>query len=322
MTRHPIQDLIHAADQFVHEKNVKGLLDAGGELERHGAIAEAAKFLSIAGRIKQPSAFAEWDGSSLEGKSILIVQRIRHIAAPIRMARLIGAASLMAGRCVAIVPGRLVELFRRSFPDAEVYEQYDSKIGEFDFIASLETLTMHFAQDIAAFHATFRSLIPNKNLRNDFRSRYSRDGRKVVGISWHSTNSRKDIPSLTDFCNALTGAKHHFVSLQYGAIEQDIALLRSKSRIDLTFDAVNALNDLDSFAAQVAATDIVVSISNTTVHMAGSLGVPCIVCLDDNQHLIWPMTGQHTDWYPSVRILRKQGRCWDLVLREAISAMD
>jgi len=41
-----------------------------------------------------------------------------------------------------------------------------------------------------------------------------------------------------------------------------------------TDDAVDALKDLDAFAAQVAAMDLVISTSNSTVHFAGAFGCP------------------------------------------------
>jgi ADP-heptose:LPS heptosyltransferase len=37
---------------------------------------------------------------------------------------------------------------------------------------------------------------------------------------------------------------------------------------------IDALISLDAFATQVAALDLVISVDNTTVHMAGALGKP------------------------------------------------
>jgi len=46
--------------------------------------------------------------------------------------------------------------------------------------------------------------------------------------------------------------------------------------------------DLDGFAAQIAALDAVVSISNTTIDMAGMLGVPTVHVRDNKPSAIWP----------------------------------
>ena len=45
---------------------------------------------------------------------------------------------------------------------------------------------------------------------------------------------------------------------------------------------INQLVDLDGFAAQIAALDGVISISNTTIDMAGMLAVPTVHIRDDN----------------------------------------
>ena len=53
--------------------------------------------------------------------------------------------------------------------------------------------------------------------------------------------------------------------------------------------------------------DVVVSISNTTVHVAGALGTPCIALLPPAQGLLWywGVTGAATPWYESVRLVRR-----------------
>lgn len=58
------------------------------------------------------------------------------------------------------------------------------------------------------------------------------------------------------------------------------------------------------------------TISNTTAHMAGALGVPCFVIVDDLPHLIWPVAETKTPFYPSVEIVRRQGRDWPAVFAD------
>jgi hypothetical protein len=55
---------------------------------------------------------------------------------------------------------------------------------------------------------------------------------------------------------------------------------------------IDQLVDLDGFAAQIAALDTIVSISNTTIDMAGMLGVPTLHIRDDKGSAIWPASGQ------------------------------
>jgi hypothetical protein len=74
---------------------------------------------------------------------------------------------------------------------------------------------------------------------------------------------------------------------------------------------------MDRFAAQIAALDIVVTISNTGAHLAGALGVPAIVMLDGGFRLSWPVFGETVAAYPSVRLIQKDGQAWAQVLEAA-----
>ena len=54
---------------------------------------------------------------------------------------------------------------------------------------------------------------------------------------------------------------------------------------------IDQMTDIDGFAAQIAALDAVVTISRTAAHVAGALGIPCIVVRDDKPILAWPVAG-------------------------------
>ena len=73
--------------------------------------------------------------------------------------------------------------------------------------------------------------------------------------------------------------------------------------------------DLDGFAAQVAGVRGVLTISNTTAHLAGALGVPCVVILDNGSITNWPDHGDITPLYPSTRLIRRGSENWAATLR-------
>lgn len=51
-----------------------------------------------------------------------------------------------------------------------------------------------------------------------------------------------------------------------------------------------------------------VTTSNTTAHIAGALGVPCLVLLPRTRPVLWywGYRGERTPWYPSLRLLRNE----------------
>ncbi len=296
------------------------VLKAGDLLERLQDHALAARLLAAAGRMRHPSSLPEWDGSSLEGRTLLIVQRIRHIGAAIRLGQLIPLAARRASGCIVLAERRLVPLYRRSFPGVDVRERElddNRAYAEADVIASFETLTQHLAPDEAARIAGFSAYRPVLDAVRDFRRKYGQDGRPRVGISWHSTNENKDLPVLEDWAELMRSLSATYVSLQYGQVSADIDKLRVLSGAAVIHDeTVDSLTDLDSFAAQIAALDMVITISNTSAHMTGALGVPMYVILDDKNHLIWPAWGRQIGWYPSATLIRKQHRKWIEVFAE------
>ena len=64
---------------------------------------------------------------------------------------------------------------------------------------------------------------------------------------------------------------------------------------------MDPLTDMDDFAAQVAALDLVISVDNSTVHLAGALGVDTWVLQSFVPDWRWMNHATDSYWYPSVR---------------------
>jgi hypothetical protein len=287
----------------------------GRALEALSLWGPAARLMAMAERIEEPDGLPEWDGASLPGATLLIVERRgEHIGRPLRFARFIPMAAARVKRCIVLVEPRLVALFRRSFPDVEVHPRGigDAKAhATADVVAGYRTLTRYFGFDDDALRAGFAPLRHDEAARREMRIRYRWEARPLIGVSWMSTNAKKQVPSLTDWAGLMRSLDASFVSLQYGDVAGDSAALREASGATLICDErVDPLRDLDAYANQVAAMDAVVSISGTCVHMAGALGMPTFVPLDDTTRLYWPAAGSSVSWYPTVTFFRRGGRPW------------
>jgi ADP-heptose:LPS heptosyltransferase len=68
------------------------------------------------------------------------------------------------------------------------------------------------------------------------------------------------------------------------------------------------MNDLDGLAALIAACDAVVTVSNTTAHLAGAVGTPTWVMVPYGRgHLwYWFVNRPQSPWYPRVEVRRQQ----------------
>lgn len=132
---------------------------------------------------------------------------------------------------------------------------------------------------------------------------------RLVGIAWRSVNvwmgGAKSI-TLNALAPLLRRRGTVFVDLQYGDNAADIEVLAAATGATIVHDQTfDQFQDLDAFAAQILALDAVVSISNTTVHMAGAQGVPTAVLLSSAPMWRWGATGETSPWYDSIRLYRQ-----------------
>jgi ADP-heptose:LPS heptosyltransferase len=104
-----------------------------------------------------------------------------------------------------------------------------------------------------------------------------------------------------------------FVDLQYGdtsaereAVERDIGV-----RVE-HLDDIDNFNDIDGLASLITACDLVVTVSNTTAHLAGAVGKETYVLVPFGQARMWYWFHDRLDspFYPEVKI-RRQARTHD-----------
>ena len=117
------------------------------------------------------------------------------------------------------------------------------------------------------------------------------DGRKVIGLSWSSRNPRYEMSKsarLHDFAALLRLPGCRFIDLQYGdtqvdreAVEHDLGV-----PVERLADVDNT-NDLDALTSLIKACDIVVTVSNTTAHLAGALGKETYVLVPSGRGRMW-----------------------------------
>ena len=127
---------------------------------------------------------------------------------------------------------------------------------------------------------------------------------------------------MADWAPLLRWNEAGIVSLQHGDIKHDLEVLQDLAGGRVTQDAeIDQFADLDGFAAQIAALDAVVSISNTTIDMAGMLGVPTVHLRDDKYSPVWQPSGP-SSWYPGMVFLYRQNRPWSDALAEAATHVE
>ncbi|ESZ19192.1 hypothetical protein X737_15450 [Mesorhizobium sp. L48C026A00] len=269
---------------------------------------------------KQVPGRPEWDGSDLAGRRLAVERREGDLAIFLQFASLLGPVVAAADRCTVLIEPRLAPLYRRTYPALDVRPEAEAAAAvDADVFACFETLARHFWPDEPTARAPFVPLEPDRRLVAELRGAYLDHGPgPLIGFAWGSLNKSKDLPVLDDWRALLGGLPGHFVSMQYGDVGPALSEFERWAPGRIIHDAsVDQLSDMDRFAAQIAALDAVVTISNTGANLAGALGVPTVVLLDDGFRLSWPAFGETVATYPSVRLVRKGGRAWASAMREA-----
>jgi len=268
-----------------------------------------------------------WKGEPIPSGRLLI-WREQGIGDEIMFAGLIPDVVRSGASCVLDCDPRLETLFARSFPDVAIVPSLvPEDHPELDIAAHLPcgSLPGLFRRSSEAFAATSSPyLVPDPLKRAMFRRRYF-DGRKTVGLAWRTTSKKTghirsvDLSTLAPLF-ALSGIR--WISLQYGChdtLEEQAAAASAPILIDRDVDQ---LTNMDLFAAQVAAMDLVITIDNSTAHLAGALGVPTWVLLPFAPDWRWLLDRSDSLWYPSIRLFRQtQMGEWQSVVQHVRDAL-
>ncbi len=263
---------------------------------------------------RRPFNQARWDGFDLSQKSIVIWGE-QGIGDEIMYASILPDL-LRSGASVYLeCAPRLMPLFKRSFPSIELFERRDPPYRlpanrEWHFQAPIADLALHFRTKESDFGDGRAYLQAHVGRRNDFCNHYRRiaEGRSLVGIAWKSraqgTGSVRSL-KLVDLQPLLDPDGFFYVNLQYGNVGDEILDLKKSHGTDIYQDpSVDQLADLDGFAAQISALDLIVTVANTTVHVAGGLGIKTEVLIPGVADWRWMHERTDSPWYGSVTLHR------------------
>ena len=216
------------------------------------------------------------------------------------------------------VEPRLVKLFARSFPGVRVIGRGKLLPDNIKAQSPLASLGQYLRPSLDAFPRRERGyLIPDAGMAASLRRRLSPNGEVVVGLSWISKNpamGKFKTALLNDFDPVLRLPGCQLIDLQYGdTLAEREALKQATGLVVERLEDVDNINDLDALAALITACDLVVTVSNTTAHLAGALGKPTIVFVPFGQARLWYWfhEGDDSPWYARVRLKRQaKGQSW------------
>ena len=288
-------------------------------------------------RPKRPFPQPRWEGRrDLPGA--LLVWGEQGLGDEVLYARMVGELVDAGMDILCEVEPRLIPLLQRSWPTMRLVPAAPSRkppdpatLGpEIAAQIPMGSLGQFLRPDLAAFPTSASYLRADEARAGRYRQQVqaqSTPGNVVVGISWASKNPdiglHKSI-ALKDWAPILQIPGISFVDLQYG----DTASERGEAEKVLGVHVQHLpepdlFHDIDGVAALVAACDLVITVSNTTAHIAGALGIPTWVLLPRGNGKLWYWgTAETTPWYPSARLFRQEAAGdWSGVIAAVAAAL-
>jgi tetratricopeptide (TPR) repeat protein/ADP-heptose:LPS heptosyltransferase len=275
------------------------------------------RWAGATGLVPRGYAQPRWNGGRVDGA--LMIWGEQGLGDEILHASMLPDVLARTPSVVFEVEPRLAPLFARSFPSVTVIacqrELYAGKVDAQEPLASLGRFLRRSWQD---FPRRDRGYLVAETVRAQaLRQRLANGGRRVIGLSWVSkapVGGASKSARLADFEPLLRLPNCRFVDLQYGdTSEERAALARDLGIMVERLGDIDNTNDLDGLAALMTACDAVITVSNTTAHLAGALGRPTFVMVPHGYARIWYWFHDRSQspWYPRAEVRRQQsGQPW------------
>ena len=222
------------------------------------------------------------------------------------------------GKIYSILNPKLESVFNESFPHINFVQSLDQ--DKFDFHLPVASLGEIFIKNKNDLINNSRPYLFSKSNKIKKLSKKN----KLIGISWESVNNKlgkNKSMKLSDLNKILNLPNATFVNLQYGDVDNEIQEINKqlKNKI-LNLKDINMFNDIESMASLISKLDLVLTISNSTAHLAGALGKETILMLSKGRgHLWYWMHGDNrrSKWYPSIEVIQQEKiNLWNNVLNE------
>jgi tetratricopeptide (TPR) repeat protein len=278
-----------------------------------------------------------WHGEDVRGKKLLLVGE-QGLGDEIMFSNILPDAQAAVGdegKLQICVDPRMIPLYQRSFPKAEVgtYDDrtliddngnkalrlvpFASKDNKPDCWAPMGSALQYYRKSLTDFPKK-AFLVPDPARVTAFKEKLAALPGKKVGICWRSmlmSNKRAKYFSPIDaWGDILKTPGITFVNLQYGDSAPDIARAEQKFGVKIhTVEGLDLKDDIDGTAALALALDLVLSAPTAAAHTASSVGAQVWYL---SVGLGWPqLSTAEYPWYPNTRVFwpEKFGD-WDAVM--------
>jgi Flp pilus assembly protein TadD, contains TPR repeats len=251
-----------------------------------------------------------WDGSPLKGRTIFLSAE-QGFGDALLAARYVALVKAQGGRVLYECHPELRRVL--SGLDVDTFLPPGAPPPAFDVEASQMSLPGLFGTTLASVPPPVGLVIPRESREKAAHRLGAREpGTLRVGIVWSgrvtfADNSRR-ATSLARFLRFAEVPGVRLYSLQKGPPETELAELGVAGHLVVPLGP--DLEDFADTAAMVEQLDLIIMTDSSVAHLAGALGKPVWNLVQHVPYWIYGISGDHTPWYPTMRLFR-QGRDLD-----------
>ncbi len=278
-----------------------------------------------------PPSFAQptWDGSALEGKTILLVAE-QGLGDMLQFIRYVPLVAQYGGRTIVQCPFSLTRLFATCSQISHVVDS-EAKLPEFDVYAHFMSLPRILGTTLETIPAAIPYLNPTEKYL--LLPAITPSTQLKVGIAWASGYKDETVILLKDykkrscplscFIDLLKIPEVSVYSLQVGKDVADLYDYLGNTPGSLIADLSDRIHDFADTAAIVTQLDLVISVDTSIIHLAGALGKKTWVLLPFTADWRWLLGRNDSPWYPHTMRLFRQPQLgdWESVFCEVAIAL-
>jgi tetratricopeptide (TPR) repeat protein len=267
-----------------------------------------------------------WDGSSLDGKTILLVAE-QGVGDMLHMVRY-GAALKERFDCrvAGVFPERLLPLLR-TCAGIDLLVADAAELPPVDAFVPLASVAARLGDTFESFPRKVPYLAADPAFVERWRQELSVYGGLKVGLAWQGNpkfraDRTRSVPLVEmGALGRLTGVR--LLSLQKGYGEEQL------DRLAGAFEVIHLGSRLDvatpafvETAAVLKALDLLITPDTAIAHLAGALGVEVWTALSHPADWRWFLDRSDTPWYPTMRLFRQaQPGDWRSVFERMAEAL-
>ncbi len=281
---------------------------AGGRWMAHMLLGNFAAAWRESDAIRQrgrPDPHRFWNGEDLRGKRLML-RSLHGFGDAVQMFRFLPRLQACARELIVEVPPRLVDLAPYFTGMGRVITwgaEAPAVTPPWD--VQMEVMELPYALRVTAEELEPRQgyLQLPQSMRSHVQQVMRPAQRPRVGVVWSAGhwNPSRSIPFGT-FGSLLDVSSVEFWSLQGDGEGRYWA---SAGQDGARRDVYEVGDGILSLAAVIEQLDLVITVDTLAAHLAGALGVPCWVLLQQQADWRWMAAREDSPWYPSLRLWRQ-----------------